>query len=886
MTLMNSHRDVKPANGATVTAPGSPRRVPRGRELRFSRYRREALWLVPILFLALVFHAVNMFGYPYLENDEATYVTRGWHFLTEGDLDLYVYWYDHAPAGWIQLSIWFALTGGTLVFSSLLESARIAMLVLHLANTALVYGLTLRFTNKNRWAAVLAAGLYAMTPLGIYYHRRVLLDNIMILWVLISMLLLTAKSRRLTTVIGSGTAFGIAVLTKLNAVFFGPGMLLLLVHGIEARRRVHAFTYWLAFGASIVVTYFIYAALRSELWAADVDASGRPANVSLMDALTFQAGREDGGQSPWPWSSENGFGATVRDWLEYDALFIALAALAFVVLFIVGIIQRKRNLYPLALVTLALGQLLFLARGGVILSFYVIPLLAIGAIAIGMLFDYLWQPTRMLHFWTGVQAGCVVFGLIAFALVSDWTHFSKDETSNQNAALNMIRTELDSDSVIVVDNYALPGLVQEGDFHNASYFFKAQYDPEISEVFNDDWRDIDYLLVTHEMLTQVRSGRLPDIKEALDHSVILADYTDGSTSYLDFPVYLSTNGDWARVQAVKTRNQIVLQDAWAHYVSTYIESYGRVVEDNQGGATTSSGQASALEQAVLQRDREVFEGVWLWTQHNLQHRTTDSLISQRWSNDDGVDQVSNTDNDCSADLAIVRSLFAGAELWDDPSLADPAHQMVTDWWASCVFEVDGRNLIKASVDGSVEPILVNSGYFNPVYLEDMKGYLPDLDWDGLIEDGYAELSGVVDTFGTMPNWYHVTSTGERLSVAEIFDDADVFGSDAARAIRWLVIHEAETRHAGAGTLLERLTPSVMEYAESDDIQAKVAKLLLAQAADIGVDPQDYYAEVIYQTYLPGDGTWESADFYADHMWRTTWHMAQERLPAEYLLELE
>src|SRR3989344_6586487 len=69
--------------------------------------------IIVILLIVSIFpHAINMFHFPYYENDEGTYMSQAWSLLKFGKLAPYTYWYDHAPLGWVFIAIWVKLTGG------------------------------------------------------------------------------------------------------------------------------------------------------------------------------------------------------------------------------------------------------------------------------------------------------------------------------------------------------------------------------------------------------------------------------------------------------------------------------------------------------------------------------------------------------------------------------------------------------------------------------------------------------------------------------------------------------------------------------------------------------------------------------------------------------
>ncbi len=175
------------------------------------RHYLDLILLAVLLIIAGTAHAYNMFHFPYYENDEGAYLSYAWSFLTQGKLAPYTYWYDHSPAGWIFMAIWAKLSGGFFTFGPSVNSGRVFMLLLHLGTIGFLYYIVKRLTNS-RLAVIIAVLIFALTPLGIYYQRRVLLDNIMIFWVFLSLALLYKTHLRLSAIALSAITFGIAVL--------------------------------------------------------------------------------------------------------------------------------------------------------------------------------------------------------------------------------------------------------------------------------------------------------------------------------------------------------------------------------------------------------------------------------------------------------------------------------------------------------------------------------------------------------------------------------------------------------------------------------------------------------------------------------------------------
>jgi hypothetical protein len=152
-------------------------------------FRREHLLVLAVLMTAGLVHGLNMLHFPYLEDDEGTYMSQAWAVIRDGQLAAYTYWYDHAPFGWIQISGWLLLTGGTHTFGSAIASGRVLMLLVQLISTLLVYQIA-RTVSGKPWVGALAAASFALSSYGIYYHRRVLLDNLTTVWLLAALLAL------------------------------------------------------------------------------------------------------------------------------------------------------------------------------------------------------------------------------------------------------------------------------------------------------------------------------------------------------------------------------------------------------------------------------------------------------------------------------------------------------------------------------------------------------------------------------------------------------------------------------------------------------------------------------------------------------------------------
>src|SRR5260221_14596978 len=170
----------------------------------------------------LITHGYHLFQYPLYNTDEGIYVERAWAVLREDRLSPQTYFYDHAPGGWIILAMWeFVLPAHFETAGNPVNSGRILMLLLHAASVFFLFEIA-RKLSGGLLAPVIATFLFNFSPLGIYYQRMVLLDNMMVFWVLLSIYLVLRHDSRIFTSMWSGFACGLSVITKENAIFFAP----------------------------------------------------------------------------------------------------------------------------------------------------------------------------------------------------------------------------------------------------------------------------------------------------------------------------------------------------------------------------------------------------------------------------------------------------------------------------------------------------------------------------------------------------------------------------------------------------------------------------------------------------------------------------------------
>ncbi len=759
--------------------------------------------------LALFLHGYNMFAYPYYESDEGTYMSQAWSVESTGELTPYTYWYDHPPFGWYVLGAWVDLIGGDWnTFGNSLNTGRAFMLVLHLVQLWLVVYLAKKITGS-RWLALLAGLLFTISPVTVYFQRRILLDNIMVTWLLISTALLHRPKMNLSSVLSSGLVFGFAVVTKVTSVMFGPPLLWKVVTSHWPIKKNFRIFGWLAISGSVLSLWFIYALIKTEFF----PNSGR---VSLIGSTQYQASR--GTEVPF-WHPASSFVDNLGSWMLLDKLYVYFLGICVLSAIFLACASRKYRFIALS----TLFYFYFLIRGGVVIGFYILPLVPFAVITAVSLIKWLEENSLIIRWPHWVKVLFVGLPLLV-VLVGYYPkhipkYLTKNETRNQVAAIRWVKENLPKNAAIMTDVYALtelhnPDYVNDKVFDNADWYFKIALDPEIRfEKYKNDWRNLDYVFLSHEMIYQSEVNDLPVVRDAIRNSRPLIKWTEGSTAYLDIQDFRSTNGDWAAIYKINGTTETQLQFAWNYYKQNFIFDYGQVIDPDTRN-TTSEGQAYAMLRAVVMADEDAFDGIWLWTQDHLQHRVQDNLLSWQWRDGKQVDSNPAIDADLDAALALI---FAG-KIFDNPAYYEDAQDLLDAIWEQSVVSVRGNYYLLATEKKSAtrgDWYLVNPSYFSPGHYRIFAEFDKKTDhkWLALAEDTYSVLNRLRIQGGANPglppNWIMVNANNGVLESASRYASsgggADAFGFDAFRVF-WRVGLDAEWFGSDAAiTYLDRYT---------------------------------------------------------------------------------
>lgn len=749
-----------------------------------------------MLTISGISHGYNMFGFPYYENDEGVYMSQAWSLLTKGQLAPYTYWYDHAPMGWIVIAIWTKLTGGFFTFGISVNSGRVLMLALHIFSTALILFISKRLT-KSYIPGIIGTILFSLSPLAIYYQRRVLLDNIMIFFVLFSITTLITRKVKLTNVILSAISFGTAVLVKENAIFFIPAFIYLLYIATSNHNKMFAIIKWLAIVSGFVSLYFLYAILKGEFFPVGF-LGDNGEHVSLMTTLEEQAGR---GVTYPIWDTRGDIYRRTLEWFSKDFFLIYIGISSI----LIGLVLSFRNKAIRIFTFFILGFCIFLTRGSLVLDFYIVPLIPLLSLQVGFVLYYflnLLKENKKIYI-MGLSLVTILFIIYPFKVSSD--QYTRNETESQIAALQWIKTNLDEDSKIAIDNYSYLDLHTSnkfGDkvFKDADWFQKLNLDPKIrSEKYNNDWRNIEYIALSHEMIRQVKlvPEDLKFLKRAFENAKPVISWTENSTAYLDFDNYISTNGDWMAIYKVEDKSKIALKESWHVFRDKYLISYGQIIDTENNDITTSEGQSYAMLMSVIVNDQNTFEGVWAWTQDHMQHRLEDKLFS--WlveKNEEGDYSVTDSASAADSDQDIALALLAAYKKWGNKEYLDSAKLIIEDIWSQEVVRINGRYYLTAGASVHVKDgYLVNPSYLSPAHYEIFSRVDTKNNWKELKQDSYQLLNQLSKKSQSSlpPNWVFVSNSGSIQNASRYFnnkENVDDYGFDAFR-IFWRVALDAK-----------------------------------------------------------------------------------------------
>lgn len=509
---------------------------------------------VAVLLLAVsaTVSGINMADYPQRFEDEGTYVSQAWAVKEKGELAHYTYWYDHPPAGWIQIAGHQLFTNALERYGSAIAGGREFMLLLHSATLVLLFALARRL-GIGSVAAGLGVLAYGLSPLAVEFSRYVMLDNVALPWLLAAFLLALSPSRHLVAAIGAALCMAIAILSKETFVILLPVLLYALWRNGDRRNRRYQMA---AFGVVFVMIsglYILYAVLKKEL----LPGNG---HVSLLGSLYWQLfGREGSGSILVQGSGSHGL---LNYWLNIDRFLL----LAGVISLPFAFIYRKLHAAAFSL----LINLALMLRSGYMPFPYVIVLLPFSALVFAGVLHYaviaplMARVSLIRRLISGAVA--VLLTVVAVSLVApDWqaklsvlTTVDQDESSRET--IDWIAENVSRDNLLIVESALWTDLVQHGfDEPEPVWLYKTETDPEVAKEIGS-WKNIDYVILNGPTVGSAGfNNAFPTVSQAIDNAELVREFGSDNQKLLIYKVNSpaarnktkSGESEWSYAQAKK-----------------------------------------------------------------------------------------------------------------------------------------------------------------------------------------------------------------------------------------------------------------------------------------------------------------------------------------------
>jgi 4-amino-4-deoxy-L-arabinose transferase-like glycosyltransferase len=486
--------------------------------------KKSLFILTAILVLVAVIQAQNMFHYPYLQDSEGTNISNGWTLVTEGNLSPYTYAYEEPPAGTIMLAGWSVMSNALSQFGTFIDSGRVLMLILHVLTAALIYIIALKLTQSDL-AGIAATLVFALSPLAATLQRSVLLDNIMVVWFLLSLSLVLGEHRTLKHYLLSAMFFSLAVLSKGSAIFFLPAF----VYTVRLRAHKHHWRFaanlWFTLAILLMSFFPLYAQMKEELFPQGWFLGGNFPHVSLLERLA-----DRGPETGTFWNMGSGLSVAIDQWVNIEhanadpiLIYGGLICAAFVLIMAIDNKQLR------VIIAMILALVFKLIIGGPVFTSDIVPLLPLLAVCVGVvvgsLARALTRPVKsgFVRFAFATVTALVMLYPFGIFDANRLSLYTVNQVQGQVDAVNWLKEHIPANSVVVTDNYAFSELRET--FPNAHYYWKVDTDPAIKfNYLDNDWCQIGYILSTPQVLADINLYHLDLLKTAYDNSELLVTY--------------------------------------------------------------------------------------------------------------------------------------------------------------------------------------------------------------------------------------------------------------------------------------------------------------------------------------------------------------------------
>ena len=530
-------------------------------------------YLIASIFIAAFVFGINYAGFPHFEGDEGIYTSRAWAFAFEGKLSTETYWYDHPPVGWMFIGFWLR-TFGTF-FESLIVSSRFFILALNIFNVIFLYKISQKLftialsTNNNsatyntKHLAFFTTILFIFSTMQIYFGRRILIDNIMTFWILASLFtyfyIPQSKIKGFEqinfNIILSALLFGIAALTKENAVLFGiPFVLLIatnsnLINSHKSKfeqntnnKFLQRFNHqtilnifvWGTITAAVISLYPVLAFANGEFFPNGYFTTG--GKPSLLETLQFQAGRDKSAIFDF---NNNPFWNQAKLWLDEDTITFGLGLVATLTnLFLYFTQWRNSNAsknikvethHKISgiLFLFVLFQMMFFMRGGTVYEFYILPIIPFLILNITFLIVYV---IKYLQNYEQIDINKIIklfsiplmcLAILLSTFIKGRIPYTENSTKAQLQAINWIQQNAPNGSLIISDAFAKAALYENKNVQVRSQF-DAEYNPTFVNSVNNGEQQVNYIIVTNQIKWTL--DNLDFVSSLLQRGELVADF--------------------------------------------------------------------------------------------------------------------------------------------------------------------------------------------------------------------------------------------------------------------------------------------------------------------------------------------------------------------------
>jgi hypothetical protein len=515
-------------NWVPVGSPPQVRLSSQTSEVRSSKSHklRNSALLVSALALVGGAMAWNLQGYPGRANDdEGTYVDRAWAMLYLHHLSNYTYYWDHPFLGWATIAAWAGLTDGFARDSRSVMVGRELMWILTIISSLLLYVIARRIELRPVFA-IAAIILFGLSPVSIWYHRMVSLDNLATVWVLAAMVLAVSRNRSWMAAVGSGACFAISFWNKETILLLLPAVLWLLWQHTDRLIRLTNITSFLIVCIGGIASYPLLAVLKGEL------LPGRGHDSLWSEGIVYQLfSRQSTGSLL---NFHSGTYQQFHSWLQLDPWLLLGGGLAMISGFCI------RKLRPFAL---AFGvQVVAMVKGGYIPYAFVTAMLPFASLLIAGTADTWWRPVmkvcrhhrkraQTILILTASHVGKVVvvaaMALFVVAIVPHWLRWFQQQSkvngfATETAAVNWVAQHVPAGDMVVCDAY--PWLDIKLRTHATPvYLWQIDSDPQVMRTqLPKGYKSISYMVLEPSSpLTFAALPGRPTLEAAIRHSVIV-----------------------------------------------------------------------------------------------------------------------------------------------------------------------------------------------------------------------------------------------------------------------------------------------------------------------------------------------------------------------------